>query len=81
MASLLELASEPQAVLIVEEPFGPTARWWKLCTRKNPMPPFSPGSRAATVTVEPLPDQDWIKLSPGRPAAGAGRALFRLWRA
>jgi hypothetical protein len=25
MASLLELASEPQAVLIVEEPFGPGA--------------------------------------------------------
>ncbi len=25
MASLLELASEPQAVLIIEEPFGPGA--------------------------------------------------------
>ena len=33
------------------------------------------------VHVSLLPDQDWIKLIPGRPAAGARGALLRLWRA
>src|SRR3984957_18628114 len=73
MASLLELASEPQAVLIVEEPFGPGAVVEALYTDE---PDAALLSRIAgrTITVEPLPDQDWIKLSQeGLPPVRAGR--------
>lgn len=72
-ASLLQLASEPQAVLIVEEPFGPGAVVEALYTEE---PDAAYLSRVAgrTVTVEPLPDQDWIKLSQeGLPPVRAGR--------
>ena len=73
MASLLELASEPQAVLIAEEPFGPTATVEAL----YPEPPDAAYlSRVAgqAVTVEALPDQDWIRLSQqGLPPVRAGR--------
>jgi ribosomal protein L11 methyltransferase len=73
MASLLELASEPQAVLIVEEPFGPSATVEALYT-EEPDPAFLSGIAGRDVTVEPLPDQDWIRLSQqGLPPVRAGR--------
>jgi ribosomal protein L11 methyltransferase len=73
MASLLELASEPQAVLIVEEPFGPGAVVEALYTDK-PDPAFLSKIAGRAITVEPLPDQDWIKLSQeGLPPVRAGR--------
>src|SRR5580704_7512124 len=73
MASLLELASAPQAVLIVEEPFGPGAVVEALYTDE---PDAALLSRLAgrLVMAEPLPDQDWIKLSQeGLPPVRAGR--------
>ena len=73
MASLLELASEPQAVLIVEEPFGPGAVVEALYT-DEPDGAFLSRLAGQTVTVEPLPDQDWIALSQeGLPPVRAGR--------
>ena len=73
MASLLELASEPQAVLIVEEPFGPSATVEALYT-EEPDPAFLSGIAGRDVTVEPLPDQDWIRLCRiGLPPVRAGR--------
>jgi ribosomal protein L11 methyltransferase len=73
MASLLELASEPQAVLIAEEPFGANAVVEALYTDE---PDAAQLSRIAgrIITVEPLPDQDWIRLSQeGLPPVRAGR--------
>jgi ribosomal protein L11 methyltransferase len=73
LASLLELASEPQAVLIAEEPFGPSATVEALYTEE---PDTAYLSRVAgrAILVEPLPDQDWIKLSQeGLPPVRAGR--------
>ncbi|HEY4276475.1 MAG TPA: 50S ribosomal protein L11 methyltransferase [Rhizomicrobium sp.] len=73
MASLLELASEPQAILIAEEPFGPSATVEALYTEE---PDAAILSRIAghAITVDPLPDQDWIKLSQeGLPPVRAGR--------
>lgn len=73
MASLLELASDPQAVLIAEEPFGPGAVVEALYTEE---PDAAVLSRIAgrAITVEPLPDQDWIRLSQeGLPPVRAGR--------
>ena len=73
MASLLELASDPQAVLIAEEPFGPGAVVEALYTEE---PDAAQLSRIAgrEITVAPLPDQDWIKLSQeGLPPVRAGR--------
>jgi ribosomal protein L11 methyltransferase len=73
LASLLELSSEPQAVLIVEEPFGPGAVVEALYTEE---PDGALLSRLAgrDIKVEPLPDQDWIKLSQeGLPPVRAGR--------
>jgi ribosomal protein L11 methyltransferase len=73
MASLLELASEPQAVLIVEEPFGPGAVVEALYT-DEPDPAFLSKIAGRAITVAPLPDQDWIKLSQeGLPPVRAGR--------
>src|ERR1700748_1249203 len=73
MASLLELASDPQAVLIAEEPFGPSATVEALYT-EEPDPPQLPRIAARAITVEPLPDQDWIRLSQeGLPPVRAGR--------
>jgi ribosomal protein L11 methyltransferase len=73
MASLLELASEPQAVLIVEEPFGPGAVVEALYT-DEPDAAFLSRVAGQTVTVAALPDQDWIKLSQqGLPPVRAGR--------
>ena len=73
LASLLELASEPQAVLIAEEPFGPSATVEALYTEE---PDAATLSRIAgrEINVAPLPDQDWIKLSQeGLPPVRAGR--------
>ena len=73
MASLLELASDPQAVLIVEEPFGPGAVVEALYV-EEPDAAFLTRLAGETVTVEPLPDQDWIALSQeGLPPVRAGR--------
>lgn len=73
LASLLELASEPQAVLIAEEPFGPSATVEALYT-EEPDTAFLSGIAGRDVMVEPLPDQDWIRLSQlGLPPVRAGR--------
>ena len=73
MAALLELGSGPQAVLIVEEPFGPGAMVEALYTEEPDGAALS-ALAGRTVTVEPLPDQDWIKLSQeGLPPVRAGR--------
>src|SRR5476651_2165906 len=73
MAALLELASEPQAVLIVEEPFGPGAVVEALYT-EEPDAAWLTQIAGQAVTVAPLPDQDWIKLSQeGLPPVRAGR--------
>ncbi|HEX4272806.1 MAG TPA: 50S ribosomal protein L11 methyltransferase [Rhizomicrobium sp.] len=73
MASALELEGSAQAVLIVEEPFGPGAVVEALYTEE---PDTALLSRIAGrgITVEPLPDRDWIKLSQqGLPPVRAGR--------
>jgi ribosomal protein L11 methyltransferase len=60
-------------VLIAEEPFGPAAVVEALYTEE---PDAAVLSRIAgrTITVEPLPDQDWIRLSQeGLPPVRAGR--------
>jgi ribosomal protein L11 methyltransferase len=73
MAALLELGSSPQAVLIVEEPFGPGAVVEALYT-DQPDAALLGRLAGRAVTVEPLPDQDWIKLSQeGLPPVRAGR--------
>ncbi len=73
IASLLELASEPQAVLIVEEPFGPGAVVEALYV-DQPDGALLTRLAGQTVTVEPLPDRDWIALSQqGLPPVRAGR--------
>jgi ribosomal protein L11 methyltransferase len=73
MASLLELASEPQAVLIVEEPFGLGATVELLYT-DEPDVGFLSRIAGRAITVAPLPDQDWIRLSQeGLPPVRAGR--------
>jgi ribosomal protein L11 methyltransferase len=73
MASLLELASSPQAVLIVEEPFGPGAMVEALYT-EEPDAALLTRLAGCAVLVEPLPDQDWIRLSQeGLPPVRAGR--------
>jgi ribosomal protein L11 methyltransferase len=73
MAALLELEGSAQAVLIAEDPFGPAAKVEALYTDE---PDARLLSRIAgrTVTVAPLADQDWIKLSQeGLPPVRAGR--------
>jgi ribosomal protein L11 methyltransferase len=73
LASLLELASEPQAVLIAEEPFGPSATVEALYT-EEPDAALLSGIAGHAITIEPLPDQDWIRLSQlGLPPVRAGR--------
>ena len=74
IAALFELAPpSPNAVLIAEDPFGPNATVEAL----YPEPPDANllstlvGQR---VSVEPLPDQDWIRQSQlGLPPVRAGR--------
>lgn len=73
MASLLELASAPQAVLIAEEPFGPSATVEALYT-DEPDADFLSGIAGRAVTIESLPDRDWIRLSQeGLAPVRAGR--------
>src|SRR5690348_4892947 len=74
VSAALELAPPtPSAVLIHEEPFKPDATVEAL----YPEPPdagFLSQLTGHTITVEPLPDQDWIKLSQeGLPPVRAGR--------
>jgi ribosomal protein L11 methyltransferase len=74
VSALLELIPPaPQAVLIAEEPFQPNATVEALYT----VPPDAEElSRLVghTIAVEPLPDQDWIRLSQeGLPPVRAGR--------
>jgi ribosomal protein L11 methyltransferase len=73
MASLLELASAPQAVLIAEEPFGPSATVEALYTEEPDAATLS-CIAGREITVAALPDQDWIRLSQeGLPPVRAGR--------
>ncbi|HEY5347315.1 MAG TPA: 50S ribosomal protein L11 methyltransferase, partial [Rhizomicrobium sp.] len=73
LAAVLELEGSAQAVLIVEEPFKDEAIVEALYTEA---PDAAILSRIAgrVITVAPLPDQDWIKLSQeGLPPVRAGR--------
>jgi ribosomal protein L11 methyltransferase len=73
IAAALELEGSAQAVLIAEEPFAEGAVVEALYTEA---PDAAWLSRVAgrAITVEPLPDQDWIRLSQqGLPPVRAGR--------
>ncbi len=74
VSAVLELAPPtPQAVLIAEEPFQDNATVEALYTEA---PDAALLSRLAghTISVAPLPDQDWIRLSQeGLPPVRAGR--------
>jgi ribosomal protein L11 methyltransferase len=73
IAAVLELEGSAQAVLIAEEPFADGAMVEALYTEE---PDATYLSRVAgrDVTVAPLPDQDWIRLSQeGLPPVRAGR--------
>ncbi len=73
MASLLELEGSAQAVLIVEEPFGPGAVVEALYT-EAPDAAYLTRLAGREINVAPLPDQDWIRLSQeGLPPVRAGR--------
>lgn len=74
IAALFELAPPaPNAVLIAEDPFGPNATVEAL----YPEPPDAnllSTLVGQSVSVEPLPDQDWIRQSQlGLPPVRAGR--------
>ena len=72
-ASVLELEGSAQAVLIAEEPFTDNAVVEALYT-EPPDADFLSRLAGRAITVEPLPDQDWIKLSQeGLPPVRAGR--------
>jgi ribosomal protein L11 methyltransferase len=73
ICAAFELASAPQAVLTLEEPFGNTATIEALYAE---MPDRALLAKLAgrDVHVALLPDQDWIKLSQeGLPPVRAGR--------
>jgi ribosomal protein L11 methyltransferase len=73
VAAALELDGSAQAVLIAEEPFADGAVVEALYTEA---PDAAYLSRVAgrAITVAPLPDQDWIRLSQeGLPPVRAGR--------
>jgi ribosomal protein L11 methyltransferase len=73
VCAALELGSEPQAVLIVEEPFADGAVVEALYT-EAPDAAYLSRIAGRAITVEPLPDQDWIRLSQeGLPPVRAGR--------
>jgi ribosomal protein L11 methyltransferase len=72
-AAALELAGDAQAVLIAEEPFEDAAVVEALYT-EEPDAAFLSNVAGRAVTVAPLPDQDWIRLSQeGLPPVRAGR--------
>jgi ribosomal protein L11 methyltransferase len=73
ICAALELGSEPQAVLIVEEPFADGAVVEALFT-EQPDAAYLSRIAGRAIMVEPLPDQDWIRLSQeGLPPVRAGR--------
>ena len=73
IAAALELEGSAQAVLIAEEPFADGAVVEALYT-EPPDAAFLSRVAGRDVTVEPLPDQDWIRLSQqGLPPVRAGR--------
>jgi ribosomal protein L11 methyltransferase len=72
-AAALELEGSAQAVLIVEEPFSDGAAVEALYA-EAPDAAFLSRLTRQHVTVAPLPDQDWIRLSQqGLPPVRAGR--------
>src|ERR1700685_3354613 len=72
-AAALELDGSAQAVLIVEEPFADGAVVEALYT-EAPDAAYLSRIAGGEVKVEPLPDQDWIRLSQeGLPPVRAGR--------
>jgi len=72
-AAALELDGAAQAVLIVEEPFADGAVVEALYT-EAPDAAYLSRITGQDVKVEPLPDQDWIRLSQeGLPPVRAGR--------
>jgi ribosomal protein L11 methyltransferase len=72
-AAALELDGSAQAVLIVEEPFADGAVVEALYT-EAPDAAYLTRITRREITVEPLPDQDWIRLSQeGLPPVRAGR--------
>jgi ribosomal protein L11 methyltransferase len=74
IAAVFELAPPgPQAVLIAEDPFGPDATVEALY-QEQPDSNLLSSLAGQSVSVEPLPDQDWIRLSLlGLPPVRAGR--------
>ena len=73
LAAALELTGDAQAVLIAEEPAGDSAVVEALYT-EEPVADWLSKVAGRTVTVAPLPDQDWIRLSQeGLPPVRAGR--------
>ncbi|HEY4075735.1 MAG TPA: 50S ribosomal protein L11 methyltransferase [Rhizomicrobium sp.] len=72
-AAALELDASAQAVLIVEEPFADGAVVEALYT-EAPDAAYLSRITGREITVAPLPDQDWIRLSQeGLPPVRAGR--------
>ena len=73
VSAALELEGSAQAVLIVEEPFADGAVVEALYT-EAPDAAYLSRIVGRTITVDPLPDQDWIRLSQeGLPPVRAGR--------
>ena len=73
VSAALELDGSAQAVLIVEEPFADGAVVEALYT-DPPDVLYLSRITGRAITVEPLPDQDWIRLSQeGLPPMRAGR--------
>lgn len=74
IAAVFELAPPaPQAVLIAEDPFGPDSTVEALY-QEAPDANLLSTLVGQPVTVEPLPDQDWIRQSQlGLPPVRAGR--------
>jgi ribosomal protein L11 methyltransferase len=72
-AAALELDGSAQAVLIVEVPFADGAVVEALYT-EEPDAAYLSRITGLAITVAPLPDQDWIRLSQeGLPPVRAGR--------
>lgn len=73
VSAVLELEGSAQAVLIVEEPFADGAVVEALYT-EAPDAAYLSRIVGREITVAPLPDQDWIRLSQeGLPPVRAGR--------
>jgi ribosomal protein L11 methyltransferase len=76
VSAVLELEGSAQAVLIVEEPFADGAVVEALYT-EAPDATYLSRIAGREITVAPLPDQDWIRLSQeGLPPVRAGRFFF-----